>query len=170
MAATIDPFVTVLPNGNSLYFCTTFPFVAGDLNAQAGDYAFMLTSVSGTAALFRCTVAGNPGTWEPCSNGAHNVVTKTADYTALVTDSLIVASSGSNTVAVTLPAPALVKGQSFTVKRNGSGNNATVTTSAGSQIDTGSTITLSADLSSITLISNGTIYLAAGTRGTASLS
>ena len=75
----------------------------------------------------------------------------------MATDDLIIQSNGAG-VAVTVPAPALVPNKSFTVKNNNGAVTNTVVAAGGAAIDGGTTVTLGAAYSSVTLRSDGAKY------------
>jgi hypothetical protein len=80
--------------------------------------------------------------------------TKTADYTALVTDSLIVCDTTSGSITITLPAVSNGTEVELTIKRSG-GNSVTVDGNSTEKIDGATTQTLSNDNDFITVRCDG---------------
>ena len=86
------------------------------------------------------------------------VTTKTVDYTAVVTDSVILANG---TITITLPnATTVPSGKTFTVKRIGTTGAVSVVVAGNGLIDGNSLINISTQYSSLTLVSDGVSYWA----------
>lgn len=78
------------------------------------------------------------------SGGAHQFTKQTADYTALLTDMLILIDATAGNVIVTLPKASTCGGKPFlVVKVDSSGNTVTVTSYAGDTIEGNATVVLS---------------------------
>lgn len=122
---------------------------------EVGDRIVNSAETPGEPPAWRCVTAGSPGTWEPIVGG-HSFRTLAADGPALVSDDVILASTGGATVAVTLPlAAATAAGKELKVIRSGA-NNATVVRAGADTIGAaGVTLTFAADNDSATLISDG---------------
>jgi hypothetical protein len=96
------------------------------------------------------------------SNGwaTEAVTTVTSNYTPLPSDAVILANATSGAVTVTLPDATqngFSPGQRYTIKKtDGTANTVTVATSAGQQIDGGSTVVLSAGNSETSVVFDGT--------------
>lgn len=77
-------------------------------------------------------------------------------YTVSASDTVVIADATSNNVTVTLPAASTVNGYRFYVKRkDGSANSVTVARSGGDTIDGATSVTLDAQYTSITVVSDG---------------
>ena len=93
------------------------------------------------------------------AGGALTVVSKTADYTVLATDSVIYGDPGSQaTITITLPQPSTVgSGKEYRVKHIGTSNSVIVDTSGGN-IDGNSAGETLTPLESTTVVCDGTDY------------
>lgn len=81
---------------------------------------------------------------------------KTADYTMLESDHIILVDSTSGARTITLP-PATLAGQIVRIKRtDASANNSTVSRAGSDTIEGANTVTLAAQYDSVTLIADGT--------------
>lgn len=132
----------------------------------AGDYGcYLETSFQGTLAVRHSGGSGGfvrtPGnnnltaTSDLMQFGIASpvVVTKTANYTIVGEDVLVIASGAGTTI--TLPSAATSRGRTLRVKRNDATNSVTVNTAAG-LIDGASTVTLSTNKETLSVISDGT--------------
>lgn len=81
---------------------------------------------------------------------------QTSSYTATATDSFIDADATGGAVTITLPTAVTCPGREYTIKRINSGANAvTVATTSSQTIDGSTTFTLSAQNSTVVVVSNG---------------
>lgn len=114
------------------------PVAGGVLYAQAGAMRYV---TSGGAFV---TVAGD-------------VTSVSANYTALPSDSFILATGGAGGITVTLPAA--VKGSRYLIKKVDAGAGAvTVATTSSQTIDGATTKVLSAQYASVTVVSDGAAW------------
>lgn len=86
----------------------------------------------------------------------HQVVTKTATYTATEDDQTILADATGAAFTVTLPTPVGIKGKTYTVKRLNAGANAVTIGTAAGLIDGAATQALAAQYAKLTMVSDGT--------------
>jgi hypothetical protein len=98
------------------------------------------------------------------SNGIiSNIVTKTASYTALISDEIITGDATTSGFTITLPTAVGKTGQTFTIKRINSGsNNVTVGTTSSQTIDGSTTYVLSAQYKYVKVVSDGTNWIIVG--------
>lgn len=85
--------------------------------------------------------------------------TKTSSYTITGTDVVVFANATSGSVTITLPTAASFSGYRFYVKRtDGSGNSCSISRSGSDTIDGQTSISLDAQYTSLTLISDGSAW------------
>jgi hypothetical protein len=82
--------------------------------------------------------------------------TKTANYTLLVSDYYIRGDSTSANITLTLPTAVGSTGKQFIIKKINAANTVTIATTASQTIDGATSIIISAQYASATLVSNGT--------------
>ena len=86
------------------------------------------------------------------------LTTKTANYTATATDSLILVDSTSGAVTITLPTAVNITGRHYTIKDwkgQSATNNITIATTSSQTIDGETTVVLAITYGSITVVSDG---------------
>jgi hypothetical protein len=88
--------------------------------------------------------------------GDHAFSTKTADYSMLVDDDIVLADGTSASVDVTLPAPASCTNHTYTIKAINITNAVRLLPNASEKIDGASTYTFRAAYEAITVITDGT--------------
>lgn len=125
--------------------------LVGQLNAVAPIPAVYVQTATNHGS-------GSGNTWvrQPIP-GLGSIMTKTAAYTAISGDILLVDAS---TGAVTITSPPLAPGAEFTVKKIDSSANAVTITAASSTIDGTNNKTLSAQWASMRIRSDGTYWFA----------
>lgn len=83
------------------------------------------------------------------------VTTKTADYTAVSTDSVILVDATGGAVTITLPTAVGISGKAFYIKRlNAGANTVTVDANAAETVDDGLTAVLTVQYEAITIVSD----------------
>ena len=88
------------------------------------------------------------------------ISTKTAAYTVIATDSVVICDATTAGFTVTLPTAASIPGRQYTIKRiNAGANVVTVGTTTSQTIDGATTKALSAQYASVTVVSDGTNWL-----------
>lgn len=154
-------------NADNLYFTITTGTVrkkvalyddtsgaAGDLYYRDGTGNFVRLGVSTTGKTLR--VASGVPTWDDATLATS---TKTSNYTITGTDVVIFADATSGNVTITLPTATSNAGYRFYIKRiDGSANTCSVARSGGDTIDGQASISLLAQYTSITVISNGSAW------------
>lgn len=91
--------------------------------------------------------------------GGVSVATKTADYTALTTDFIILCDASPGALTITLPPIASNPGLAFRIKKtDSSANNVTVDANGSELIDRALTAVLTTQDESIDVASNGTSW------------
>jgi len=97
----------------------------------------------------------NGTAWTTANN--KNVATKTANYTALQSDDVILGDATSGAITITLPTAVGFSGKVFNVKKTDSSvNSVTIATTSSQTIDGALTAPLISQYQSLTLVSNGT--------------
>ncbi len=97
----------------------------------------------------------NGTAWTTTNN--KNVATKTANYTALQSDDVILGDATSGAITITLPTAVGFSGKVFNVKKTDSSvNSVTIATTSSQTIDGALTAPLISQYQSLTLVSNGT--------------
>jgi hypothetical protein len=91
-----------------------------------------------------------------------NVSTKTTTYTATATDSVLLVDSTSGNITINLPAAALSTGQLLTVKKTVAANTVTLDGSGSETIDGATTLAMTAQWASRTIVCNGTAWFVLG--------
>jgi len=90
------------------------------------------------------------------SSGALSVTSKTANYTALVSDDVILASSSGGAITITLPTAVGFTGKTFTIKKtDSSGNAVTIGTTSSQTIDGSTTFPINVQYRAINVVSDG---------------
>ncbi len=90
----------------------------------------------------------------------YNVTTKTANYTLVSTDDVVLADTTSTAITLTLPAAASNTGKQFIIVKTNSGTNlVTLDGNASETINGQTTLKMGAQYASIKIISNGTNWL-----------
>lgn len=113
------------------------------------------TDNSGVAWIKIEGVANAVGVWKRV--GRPSVVSKSAAYTAIGSDDIILVTAGATDKTITLPAAATMAGVILTVKRmDAAAGNVIVDGNASETIDGATTKTLGAQYSAITIVGNGT--------------
>jgi hypothetical protein len=156
-------------NNNQLYFTITSGTVRkkiamfDDISGASGDMYYR----DAIGSLTRVGI-GSPGQVLGVSDGApawqantptFATATKTSSYTISTNDTVIFADATSGTVTITLPTAASLPGYRFYVKRiDGSGNNCSVARSGGDTIDGQTSIAITVQYTSLTLVSNGSAW------------
>ena len=93
--------------------------------------------------------------WTTTNN--KNVATKTANYTALQSDDVILGDATSGAITITLPTAVGFSGKVFNIKKTDSSiNSVTIATTSSQTIDGALTAPLISQYQSLTLVSNGT--------------
>jgi len=87
--------------------------------------------------------------------GSGRLVTKTSSYTITTGDQIIIADAASGEINITLPTAVGSTGTYYTVKRINTSNSVTIVTTSSQLIDGGSTVVLSTQYQSVTVVSNG---------------
>lgn len=97
----------------------------------------------------------NGTAWTTTNN--KNVATKTANYTALQSDDVILGDATSGAITITLPTAVGFSGKVFNIKKTDSSvNSVTIATTSSQTIDGALTAPLISQYQSLTLVSNGT--------------
>lgn len=97
----------------------------------------------------------NGTAWTTANN--KNVATKTANYTALQSDDVILGDATSGAITITLPTAVGFSGKVFNIKKTDSSvNSVTIATTSSQTIDGALTAPLISQYQSLTLVSNGT--------------
>lgn len=97
----------------------------------------------------------NGTAWTTTNN--KNVATKTANYTALQSDDVILGDATSGAITITLPTAVGFSGKVFNIKKTDSSvNSVTIATTSSQTIDGALTAPLISQYQSFTLVSNGT--------------
>jgi hypothetical protein len=87
------------------------------------------------------------------------VVSKTANYTAAATETVILVDATSGAITITLPAVAGVDGQVYVVKKiDSSGNAVTVDASSSELIDGAANVSLATQWAKTMIVSNGSAW------------
>jgi hypothetical protein len=119
-----------------------------------GDYAGDSAVFSGTVESGKLTISGTT-----TSDGYFEAVTtKTADYTATTSDSLIIADGTSNTVTITLPTAVGITGRLYRIKCVDDTYQVDVSTTSSQAIDGSLTKTL-AQWDCLNVISDGSDWM-----------
>ena len=91
------------------------------------------------------------------------IASKTAAYTALISDEIIIADASSAAFTITLPTAVGKTGQTYTIKRINAGANAvTVGTTSSQNIDGAATYALSAQYKYVKVVSDGSHWIIVG--------
>ena len=112
-----------------------------------------------TAPLGSVYVANGTGggSWQPLTAARVSVVSKTANYTAVEGDSVILVDASAGAVIITLPTASTVSGQKYTVKKTDSSANP-VTASSAQGIDGDTTQVLRKKGQSVDAVSFNNVY------------
>jgi hypothetical protein len=86
------------------------------------------------------------------------IVTKTADYTATIVDSVILCDTTSSSIIITLMAASTFVGIPLTIKKISAANTMTIDGDASELIDGSLTQTVTSQWTSLTICSNGTSW------------
>lgn len=154
-------------NTDSLYFTITTGAVrkkvaiyddssgaTGDTYYRDSSGNFVRLGIGATGKTLR--VSGGIPSW---SDATFATSTKSSGYTISTTDTVIFANAASGAVTITLPLASGAAGYRFYVKRTDSSANACAVGISGSDtIDGQSSITLSAQYMSLTLVSDGSAW------------
>jgi len=154
-------------NTDSLYFTITTGTVrkkvaiyddssgaTGDTYYRDSSGNFVRLGIGATGKTLR--VSGGIPSW---GDATFATSTKSSGYTISTTDTVIFANAASGAVTITLPLASGVAGYRFYVKRTDSSANACAVGVSGSDtIDGQSSITLSAQYMSLTLVSDGSAW------------
>lgn len=88
-----------------------------------------------------------------------SIVTKTANYTATLSDYTILCDATSGAITITLPAASTSSGKIYNIKKiDASGNNVVIDGNASETIDGATTQTITAQWTNRTIQSNGTAW------------
>jgi hypothetical protein len=91
------------------------------------------------------------------------IASKTAAYTALISDEIIIADASSAAFTITLPTAVGKTGQTYTIKRINAGANAvTVGTTSSQNIDGAATYALSMQYKYVKVVSDGSHWIIVG--------
>jgi hypothetical protein len=136
-----------------------------DFNASAApttgtyrvrDRVWNNNPLAGGTVGWVCTVSGTPGTWKPFGQIDSTPIIKTAAYTLLLGDEIILADATTAAFTVTLPTAISNAGRKLTVKKtDASANAVTIATTLSQTIDGVSTYVISTRNMSITVVSDG---------------
>lgn len=154
-------------NNNNLYFTITTGSVrkkvaiyddssgaTGDLYYRDGSGNFVQLPIGASGKTLRVS-SGIPAWSDP----TFTTSTKTSNYTIGATDTVIFANATSGNVTITLPVASGVNGYRFYVKRiDSSGNTCAVARSSSDTIDGQTSISLDAQYTSLTLVSDGSAW------------
>lgn len=92
-------------------------------------------------------------------NGYLQIVSKTANYTATLSDDVILVDAGSGAVTIALPAASTASGKRYTIKKTDVGTNAVTVDPNGSEtIDGATTLAIAGQGDAYTIVSNGTAW------------
>jgi len=84
------------------------------------------------------------------------IATKTANYTATDTDSVLICDASSGALTVTLPSASGIAGRQYTIKRINTGTNVvTIAAASGETIDGAASVDLGSQYDVITVVSDG---------------
>jgi hypothetical protein len=124
------------------------------------------TQVDGLSAFLDPSTTDKPGL---VANGfaagsvGYAVATKTANYTATLSDGVIVADATGGNVTITLPTAVGFAGLRFIVKRkDASGNTVTIATTSSQTIDGATTKALASQWAFVEVVSDGANWLLVG--------
>ena len=154
-------------NNNFLYFTITSGTVrkkvalyddasgaTGDLYYRDSSGVFVRLAAGSDGKTLR--VASGLPAW---SDATLATASKTSNYTITGTDVVIFADATSGNVTVTLPTASSFTGYRFYVKRiDGSGNTCSIARSGSDTIDGGTSVSLAAQYTSLTIISDGSAW------------
>lgn len=126
----------------------------GDIYYRDSGGAFVRLAAGTNGKTLR--VASGLPAW---SDETFATSTKTADYTITGTDVVIFANAASGNVIITLPTAASFSGYRFYVKRiDSSGNSVSIARSGSDTIDGQTSVTVTAQYDSYTVVSNGSLW------------
>lgn len=95
--------------------------------------------------------------WLPITGMTVPVATKTADYTANISDYMILCNAASGNIVITLPAAAGIKGKIYIVKKtDSSANTVTIDGNAAETIDGSATSIIQAQNTAVCIVSDNT--------------
>lgn len=154
-------------NTDSLYFTITTGTVrkkvaiyddssgaTGDIYYRDSSGNFVRLAAGSNGKTLR--VASGLPAW---SDATFTTATKTADYTVTATDTVIFADATSGNVTITLPTASSNSGYRFYIKRiDNSGNTCSVVRSGSDTIDGQTSVTISGQYDSYTIVSNGSLW------------
>lgn len=126
-----------------------------------GDIVINNAPSAGEPVGWRCTTAGNPGTWEPIGGNTTRTISASGSMTML--DSNMHVATGGGAVAVALVDPVTCGGKMIMVSREGA--NAATFTGKINEIAS-ATLTLTATRTGATLFSDGAFWRVTGAFGT----
>lgn len=142
-----------------------------DANTAASQYSLYLDEINKTLNV----------KWKESGGGVYSKIihtqgplttvlsTKTATYTIIATDSIILANATTGAFTITLPTAVGITGRQYTVKRTNAGaNNVTVGTTSSQTIDGATTKTLGGQWSFVTVVSDGANWVIVSQGGTVS--
>jgi hypothetical protein len=133
-----------------------FPALTGDITTVAGAMATTLKA-TGTAGTYRSVTTDTQGRVTTGQTGeVRSVLSKTTNYTVLITDSVIFVSGSTSAVTITLPTTPAI-GQSFIIKRtdNTPANLITVAGN-GKNIDEAASQSMTSQYDTLEIIYDGT--------------
>lgn len=158
---------TVEFNTDSLYFTITTGTVRrkiaiyDDSSGATGDLYYRDSSGNltrlgiGSSGKTLRVSSGLPA-W---SDATFTTSTKTSNYTISNTDTVVFADATSGNVTITLPTASSITGYRFYVKRiDGSGNSCSIARSSSDTIDGQTSISLSQQYTSLTIVSDGNAW------------
>lgn len=123
----------------------------GDVYYRASGGAFTRLPIGATNQTLK--VASGLPSWGDIT---FNTSTKTSNYTAATSDTVLLADAASGNVTITLPTASTASGYRFFVKRiDGSANSVSVQRSGSDTIDGVASQSLDVQYTSITIVSNG---------------
>lgn len=152
-------------NGTSAFTAVTAPSgaIVGDTDTQtltAKSIALSSNTITGTKAQFNTAVTDGDIVYVgDVVNIAVPVTSKTANYTALTSDQVILVDATSAAITITLPAASGASGTRFDIKKiDSSGNLVIIDANASETIDGSLTLEIVNQYDSVTIVSNGTSW------------
>jgi hypothetical protein len=125
--------------------------VTGDIYYRASGGAFTKLPIGSSNQTLK--VASGLPAWGEVT---FNTTTKTANYTAATSDTVILTDAASGNVTITLPTASSASGYRFFIKRiDNSANSVSVQRSGSDTIDGGTSQTINLQYASMTVVSNG---------------
>jgi hypothetical protein len=150
--------VTVNDPGDTITIAVS-GLTAADISdfSEAVDDRVAALLVAGAGITLTYNDPANTLTIESSGSLVRNIVSVSATYAALTSDSVIIADATGGAFTVTLPSAASTTGQVYDIKRiNSGGNKVTVAASGGAMIDGAASVQLTIQYENISMISDGT--------------